>query len=110
MQSEAFVSLVRPIQTTRTIIWIALNAAILLYVVVACFILGVPSTTTGAFSHPMALPLIVVAVAAAVAGRVLPTVMFPRQRVHDLFNRDADPRELARNPKTGSLDNERLSK
>src|ERR1043166_9475963 len=98
MQSDAFTSLVRPIQTTRRAIWIALNAAILLYVVVVCVMFGVPSTTAGAFSHPLALPVTVVAVATAVAGQALPTVLFPRQRARDLFNRDANPRELACTP------------
>jgi hypothetical protein len=110
MQSEAFTSLVRPMQIARTVVWIALNGAILLYVVIACLRFGAPSTTAGAFSHPMALPLVAVAVAAVIAGRVLPTVIFPPQRRRDLLARDPDVRSLARNPRTGALDEERLAR
>ena len=110
MQSEAFTSLVRPLQTTRTLIWISLNVAIVLYVVVACIQFGVPSTTAGAFSHPMAWPLVAIAVAATIAGRMFPTMFYPPQRLRDLLTRDADLRAIARNPQTGALDEERLAK
>jgi hypothetical protein len=110
MHSEVFASLIQPIQTTRTIIWVALNVAILAYVGVACSLFGVPSSTADAFGHPLAMPLIALAVANAVAGRVLPPMMLPRQRLHDLLNRDTEPRDLARDPRTGTVDNERLRK
>src|SRR5262249_51550216 len=109
MVSQAFSSLVESIQRTRTIIWLALNAAIVLYVGLACFMFGVPSTVRDAFSHSMALPFVVLAVAAAVGARVVPSMMLPQQRVDALLSREADPRELARDPRTGSLDSERLA-
>lgn len=109
MQSEAFTSLIRPIRTVRTVVWIALNVAIPLYVAVAWLQFGAPSTTVGAFSHPMALPLVTIAVAAAIAGRVLPSALFPPQRLRDLMSRDADLPELARNPQTRAVDDQRLA-
>jgi hypothetical protein len=110
MPSEAFTNLRRSLETQRTVVWLALLAAIPLYVFVTYVQFGPMTWKSGVFSHPFAIPLAVLAVIAAVAARVLPPMLLPKDRVLELLTRDPHPPDVARDPRTGAVDSDRLSR
>jgi len=110
MQSEAFNSLVAPLQRIRNILWMAFSAAIVLYGGIVYFMFGVRSSFQEAFAHPLALPLALVAIGAAVAARWLPGRIFSEQQAREVLAKDPDPAELARDSSTGNVDENRLAK
>jgi hypothetical protein len=111
MQSPAFSALAAPMEKVRRVIWLAFNAATLLYVAMAWAMFGA-GRPIGAIvpDHPLAVPLIVLALLTTLFARRIGALAMPERRLREIVARDPDPQALARNPQTHQIDQVRLQK
>jgi hypothetical protein len=109
MQSENFRALIEPIATVHRIIWLAFLGAVLAYVGVA-YDLFDKNASGGAplLSNPLTIPFVIISLLCAVLAPYVPRSLLPDSRLRQLI--DQPPEVIARDPRTGIVDEERLAK
>jgi hypothetical protein len=111
MQSETFHSLIKPIETIQRKLWLAFLATVPMYVCLAYVQVGRPTSgVTPLQATPLAVVVVTMSLLAAVLGPYVPRLMFSESRLRKLLSRGVDPETLARDPKTGTVNEERLAR
>ena len=107
MYSETFLSLVKPLENLRRILWAAFIASTVAYVILAYAFFGQTGAGVDALrSNPLTIPFVVLSMAAAVLAPITPRLTDARMR--QLISRP--PEALARDPRTGAVNQDRLAK
>lgn len=109
MSSPTLRELLRPAMVVNSVLWFVLTASIFVYGAVA-FLLA--QQGPGPSDPPPALPIVfsVLAVLTGLASLLVPRVLLSDRRIRQAMQPDVDPVTLARNPKLGVVDEERLRK
>jgi hypothetical protein len=111
MRSPALDALLRPMEVIRRVIWLAFIGTALLYVFVAYSIShGAAQSAASMLSYPLTLPLVIIAIVDAAAFPFVPRLLLPDRKFRDFITQDRDPETLARNPRTGQVDQTRLTR
>jgi hypothetical protein len=107
MPSETFRSLVKPLERVRLIIWLAFLGAVLMYVDVA-YSLFAQKASGGEplLSNPLTIPFVILSFLAAALAPYVPPL--PDSRLRQLI--DQPPEAIARDPRTGIVDEDRLAR
>jgi hypothetical protein len=114
MQSPTFYELVRPMERFQRILQLGFIAAIALYILMAYVLFGWPASNLSNWDpllkNPVTVPLAVISFLTAVASLWVPGLLLPDRQLRELSGRKPDPEALARNPRTGRVDADRLAK
>lgn len=101
--------LVRPSELTARVIWVGLTAPIVVYVVVA-FLVTDPAASAQEPLLALQAVLIVVALIAGTVSLLLPRFLLSDERLQRVLRDDPALEDLARDPQTGKVDEERRRK
>ncbi len=111
MQSPTFSALIEPMARVRRIIWLAFNAATIIYVLIAYMMFGSGGSMAAIVpANPLAIPLIIIGALTALLSRRVSALIMPDRRLREIVARDPDPQSLARNQRTRRIDPNRLQK
>lgn len=107
MPSENFRALIKPIATVQRVIWLAFLGAVLMYVYVA-YSLFAQKASGGEplLSNPLTIPFVILSLLAAALAPYVPPL--PDSRLRQLI--DQPPEAIARDPRTGIVDEDRLAR
>jgi hypothetical protein len=109
MQYETFQSLVKPLERVGRTIWLAFLAAVVMYVGCAYALRSqIPGGVGPALSHTLTIYSVILSLVAAVLAPYLPRLLFPDSRLRQII--DQPPETTARNPRTGIVDEDRLTR
>jgi ATP synthase subunit C len=107
--SETLLSLIRPLEASRRIIWLGFLFTVLVYVCIAWTFSAQTGSDTGSSpSKTFTILLVILSLLAAVLAPIVPRLMVPDSRLRQLINQP--PEGLARNPRTHTLDEDRLAR
>ena len=108
MISRELSALTRPTRFILTILWFAMTASVVIYVGV-CF-----AITQGQEPWPIEATVLYVMIAAAcstgAASWIVPGLMLSNERIRKHMRGDVDLEEMATNPQTRKLDEDRLAR
>ena len=108
MRSEVFTVFVRRLELIRQIIWLALTGYVVFLVGILYVMFHPSAPPYAAFTHPFTIPLAVLSVAAIGVSHWIPNWLLPDARLRELLSHDPDLNTLARNPRGGEVNAERL--
>jgi hypothetical protein len=109
MHSEKLLSLVKPLENLRRIVWAAFIASTVAYVILAYAFFGQTGAGVEALSsNPLTIPFVILSIAMAVLAPIVPRRMMSDARMRQLISRP--PEALARDPRTGAVNQDRLAK
>jgi len=109
MSSPALRELLRPAIFVNSMLWFVLTASIFIYAAVA-FLLERSGPGPTELPSGLQMALSVVATLTGAASLLVPRVLLSDDRLRQVMKRDADPVALARHPKLGTVNEDRLRK
>lgn len=111
MLSEAFRSLVKPMETVRRFIWMAFIAAVPIDVCILYMQLvwTAPGVMPGG-SNFFTISLVVLSLLAALLAPYMPGLLLSDSRLRQFLAQQPDPEAMARNYQTGKVDEDRLAR
>ena len=109
MSSPALRELLRPAMFVNSMLWFVLTSSIFIYAAVA-FLLAQKGPGPSDLPPALQIALSVVAILTGLASLLAPRVLLSDDRIRQAMQPDVDPVTLARHPKLGIVEEERLLK
>jgi hypothetical protein len=111
MRSRELEEVIRPAARVTTMMWVALMASVVMYVVVAQVAIGSMEHELPPMGQEVILALIAVAAVCAVLSLVLPGKLLSDARLRERMEGEGfDPAQYLKNPQTGAVDQARVAK